>query len=610
MTAPKSTGASPEKRGSARRPSKTRQPRLVYGSAPDTAYTDQRVDARSRRDVAESIEAIRETFSRHSAPEGVAVVEGRGCMVHVDRGRLHLSDGLGAHRRNRTYEKATHGLRRIVVAGPDALMSTAALRWCAAAGIYVVVLGADSALLAAGPPGRDDARLLRSQALALYGPSGVEVTRYLITEKLLGQARVLGLHLWEDATVSTIVDLCDAVGDAGSIEEIRQAEAAAANVYFAAWERSVSVNFTRKDLPRLPEHWAAFNGRRSSVHPGSPRSATDPAGALLNYAYKLAEIEAALAARRIGLDPTLGILHADAAGRAGLACDLMEAVRPMVDAHVLGVLNGPLRKRDFFEDGRGVVRCLAPITHRLAEAMPSYAVALAPVTEKVAGILAEASPYDVNVPTVLSGAKHKAAARRRVDAEREAVAPHPAAGVVTNSGAMRPQRRRRTKPSASAPLPLRICRGCGGQLAIEHKHGYARPRTEWCPSCVVERREEIGSSLPDAARIAAERFAERTGVLPTHTAEAQAARSTSNTAQRIAEIAYEAAQSPAFDRDWFGTTVQPLLADFTLPAIAKVTGVSTAAAAKWRASRRVPHPRHWVALVDLVGVEWPEEMQR
>ena len=199
---------------------------------------------------------------------------------------------------------------------------------------------------------------------------------------------------------------------------------------------------------------------------------------MLNYAYRLAEIEAALAARRMGLDPALGILHADAVGRPSFACDLMEAIRPMVDEHVLAVLNGPLRKRDFFEDGRGVVRCLAPMTHRLAEAMPSYAVALGPVTETVAGILAKASPYDVNVPSALSGAKHKEAARRRADAERQAV--HAATGLAPNRTGMRPPRPRRTKPTASPPLPLRSCRGCGGRLPLESKRATAR--TEWCPN--------------------------------------------------------------------------------------------------------------------------------
>ncbi len=566
-------------------------PRLVYESA-----------GLSPEDIVDDAARRADAYS-HPDSEHVAVVDGFGARVAVERGHLELHDGVGEHRRVRRYAKVDAPAKVVVGIGTTGAVSFDALRWCSSVGTCLVVLGVDGALLAAGPPGRDDARLLRAQALALYGPAGVEVTRYLIAEKLLGQARVLGLHLWEDTATSTVVDLCDAVSEAGSIDEIRQAEAAAANVYFAAWERSVSVNFTHKDLPRLPGHWLRFNGRRSSVHPGSPRSATDPAGALLNYAYKLAEIEAAVAARRMGLSPSVGILHADAASRPSFACDLMEAVRPMVDEHVLSVLNGPLRKREFTEDARGVVRCLAPITHRLAEAMPSYAVALAPVTETVAGILAEASPYDVNVPTILSGAKHKAAARRRVDAERQAAVPHPAAGFAPNRAGMRPPSRRRTKPTASPPLPLRSCRGCGGRLPVESKRATAR--TEWCPNCVVERREEIGASLPDAARVAAVRFAERTGTLPTHTAGARAARSASNTAQRIAEIAYEAAQNPEFDREWYGTTVQPLLADFTLPAIAKATGVSTSAAAKWRAGRRIPHPRHWAALAGLVGVEWP-----
>jgi hypothetical protein len=42
----------------------------------------------------------------------------------------------------------------------------------------------------------------------------------------------------------------------------------------------------------VPAHWLRFNGRRSSINPQSQRSATDVAGAVLNYAYKLSEIEA------------------------------------------------------------------------------------------------------------------------------------------------------------------------------------------------------------------------------------------------------------------------------------------------------------------------------
>ena len=574
------------------RDKRSQGPRLVYESA--TLSPDDVADDAARRADAYS----------HPDSEHVAVVDGFGVRVAVERGHLELHDGVGEHRRVRRYAKVAAPLRVVVVIGTVGAVSFDALRWCSSVGSALVVLGQDGALLAAGPPGRNDSRLLRVQALALYGPAGVEVTRYLIAEKLRGQAEVLGLHLWEDAASSTVVHLMDVVSNAGSIEEIRQAEAAAANVYFAAWERTVFVSFARKDLPRIPAHWSQFNGRRSSIHPGSPRSATDPAGAVANYSYKLLEIEAALAARRMGLDPGLGILHADAAGRPSFACDLMEAVRPVVDAHVLGVLAGPLRKREFTEDARGVVRCLAPITHRLAEAMPSYALALGPVVEHVAEILAKASPYDMSVPSVLSRAKHKAAAKRRVEAETEVTTAHPASGIVTNSGAMRPRPRRRAKPPASPPLPLRSCRGCGGRLPVESDRATAR--TEWCPSCLAVRREEVGSSLPEAARASALAFAERTGALPTHTPDARASRSASMRAQRMAQSAYGASEHPEFDLEWYGTTVQPALAGFTLPVIAKATGVSTSAAAKWRAGRATPHVRHWAALAELVGVQTPE----
>ena len=160
-----------------------------------------------------------------------------------------------------------------------------------------------------------------------------------------------------------------------------------------------------------------------------------------------------------------------------------------------------------------------------------------------------------------------------MDSERKTTTAHPAAGIVTNSGAMRPPRRRRTKPPASPPLPLRSCRGCGGRLPVESDRATAR--TEWCPTCLAVRREEVGSSLPEAARASAVAFAERTGV---------------------AQSANRASDDPPVHPEWYGATIQPALAGFTLPAIARARDVSTSVAAKWRARRATPHVRHLAAL--------------
>jgi hypothetical protein len=142
------------------------------------------------------------------------------------------------------------------------------------------------------------------------------------------------------------------------------------------------------------------------VQPGVARHATDPVNALLNYSYRLLEAEGVLAARALGLDPSLGILHAN--GRRPSFClDLIEAVRPHVDRHVLRLLRTTrLRWRNFDEDARGVVRVVAPLTHQLAAATPTYAAALAPMAEEIVGIFAKASPSDVSVPSVLTREKH------------------------------------------------------------------------------------------------------------------------------------------------------------------------------------------------------------
>jgi hypothetical protein len=183
----------------------------------------------------------------------------------------------------------------------------------------------------------------------------------------------------------------------------------------------------------------------------------------LNYGYRLLEAEGRLACLAVGLDPGLGILHSDLKGRDSMVLDVMEAVRPVVDGYVLDLFKVRLlTKTDFAEDGRGVLRVLPPLTHRIAEAMPTWAQAFGPVVEHVARILSVSSPYDISVPSVLTRDKHKAAAARRVavpalPTRSGALSPGP------NPGGLSPRAKQRQRPSVSAQPRLlrRTCRGCG-----------------------------------------------------------------------------------------------------------------------------------------------------
>jgi hypothetical protein len=126
--------------------------------------------------VAESLEAITDTFARPTYA-GVACVDGFGVKVAVKRGALVVSDGIGPHRRERTYGRATHGIRRLVVLNAEGYVSLEALRWCQALAIGVVLLGPDGTpILASTPRVKEDARIRRQQALAPSQPVGLGIS--------------------------------------------------------------------------------------------------------------------------------------------------------------------------------------------------------------------------------------------------------------------------------------------------------------------------------------------------------------------------------------------------------------------------------------------------
>ena len=163
--------------------------------------------------------------------------------------------------------------------------------------------------------------------------------------------------------------LREALKHAATIEEVRLCEAQAAAIYWNAW-RTVPLRLRGRDLARMPAHWARYDSR-ASVLTGAPRAATNPVNALLNYLYALLESESRLALLAVGLDPTLGVLHADQRNRDSFALDAMEPVRPDVDAFVLDLLEErSSTSRDFGSSRTVFAGSRAPLTHELALTLP------------------------------------------------------------------------------------------------------------------------------------------------------------------------------------------------------------------------------------------------
>lgn len=142
----------------------------------------------------------------------------------------------------------------------------------------------------------------------------------------------------------------------------------------------------------MPPAWLAYEKRTSPLSAGHLlRGAIDPLNAMMNYCYRLLEVEAVLACHAMGLDPGLGLLHRDKKGRDSLALDLVEPVRPQVDAHLLDLTRRTtFTRRDFSETREGHVVIHAPLAEDLVRSMPTWARLFAPFAETVAHELVEA----------------------------------------------------------------------------------------------------------------------------------------------------------------------------------------------------------------------------
>jgi CRISPR-associated endonuclease Cas1 len=509
------------------------------------------------------------SFDSLSPKAGVCIADGFGIRVFVRRRHLVVEDGIGRHRRTRVFARATAGIKRLVVHGHEGFISLEAIRWLADLGIAFIQIDRDGRLVASfAPLGNDDPRLRRAQALAFDEPPSFRIAKELLRCKLLGQAALVKKLGPVSKVERSLEAAARGVSQASTLEVLRLHEAKAAAAYWSAWER-VPVRFVRTDLRKLPQHWLSF-GRRGSPMSSSPRLAASPANALLNYLYALLEAEARFACLAVGLDPGLGVLHADQRARDSLALDLMEAVRPAVDTYVLALLSShTFRARDFHETRQGVCRILPPLSHALAETAPSWARVIAPFAEMIAKLLGGGSASRIGrLPTPLTQDNRSAG--------REGT---------------RRKERKRTQPNPSIPSPA--CRYCGIMLKDRKRR--------FCDACLpdydLERQEGFATAGPAAlARMRS------SGRDPTKTPEARAKRAQAQS-QRNKEAADwervhpgESSDSEAFRRE-----ILPLLQGLPLSRLVEATGLSVRHCSRVRRGLAVPHPRHWEALSQLAS---------
>lgn len=176
------------------------------------------------------------------------------------------------------------------------------------------------------------------------------IARNMVVGKVMNQRQVISRAVRDHPDRVNTVELRDqmekmyeAVGKVVTVESkdvLRGLEGATATHYF----------FSFDDLILRDKDHFFFHGRNR-------RPPLDNINALLSYTYMMVTSMCQSALETVGLDPYVGFMHTDRAGRVSLALDLVEELRPcLADRFVLSIVNnGEVTDRDFIHQDSGAV---------------------------------------------------------------------------------------------------------------------------------------------------------------------------------------------------------------------------------------------------------------
>src|SRR4051812_2206524 len=100
------------------------------------------------KNVSQVSQSLNSIVARH----GVVTLSGYGINVRVDRGHLLFEDGIGEDRRHARLPRVGHGLKRLVVIGPDGSITLSAVRWLSNQKVTLAILDRDGSVLATTGP--------------------------------------------------------------------------------------------------------------------------------------------------------------------------------------------------------------------------------------------------------------------------------------------------------------------------------------------------------------------------------------------------------------------------------------------------------------------------
>lgn len=257
---------------------------------------------------------------------------------------------MGDKEQREKFRVPVHNLEQIVTFGYTGA-SPAVFQLCAERGVGLTFLnqyGGFQARLQGKING--NVLLRRKQYRMADGEEAVRIAGRFIQAKIINSRSVLRRAVRDHAAQMNAGLVTEAANALKKLslsvirmptgDTIRGAEGEAARIYFGAMNELVLADrelFQMKTRNRRPP--------------------LDPLNALLSFYYTLLRNDVHSALETVGLDPAVGFLHRDRPGRASLALDLMEELRPyLADRLVLSLINRrQLSEKSFIVKENGAV---------------------------------------------------------------------------------------------------------------------------------------------------------------------------------------------------------------------------------------------------------------
>jgi CRISP-associated protein Cas1 len=320
--------------------------------------------------------ARRTPIRRPRARPEPLIVTGHGAHLRIERGALIVQNGFTHYPQPRQEWRLFPGdwrlPSRIVLVDVRGSISVDVIRWLAQHNVTLIFLDwRGNVTVAIGGDGSAVDKELRARQLEVSETEiGLSIARTLVRQKILAgisTLQALGRKISASHAIQRMRERLASLDSAAEIRAILLVEASAAHSYFAPL-KGIPVNWQGDGQARVPREWRRVGQRRSFL--GWNRNATHPVQAMLNYAYAVLESQIRIAVSAVGLDPTIGYLHANEDSRPALVLDLMEPLRPMVDRLLMEFVAGErFSPSDFSISRTGLCRLHPQLARRVVQAV-------------------------------------------------------------------------------------------------------------------------------------------------------------------------------------------------------------------------------------------------